>query len=463
MGGCFSTCSSGGKNSTLCPPIRPRRNRTKGLFPERVINLQQLPSVYSRISTNGKSRSSCIFTQQGQKGINQDAMVVWEDFISEDAVFCGIFDGHGPQGHLVARRVRDTLPLKLLSSLQSHNSRGNGATSSCFRKGKGRAGEPLASVKDCSSEDPFLTLWRDAFHKSYKSVDKELRSHPSVDCFCSGSTAVTLVKHGLNLFIGYIGDSRAVLGSRDVNDSMVAVQLTVDLKPNLPREAERIKRCKGRVFALQDEPEVHRVWLPNDDAPGLAMARAFGDFCLKDYGVISVPEFSHRILTERDQFVVLASDGVWDVLSNEEVVEIVSSSPNRSSAARILIDYAVREWKLKYPTSKVDDCAVVCLFLDGKMDSESEPEEMSISAATNYSYNSGVSESDDVQNPEPSLQRNFTIRSTEDDMNGRAHVTADGDKVPVIAEDQNWSGLEGVTRVNSLVQLPRFSVEKGNV
>ena len=52
------------------------------------------------------------------------------------------------------------------------------------------------------------------------------------------------------------------------------------------------------------------MWLPNDDAPGLAMARAFGDFCLKDYGVISVPEFSHRILTERDQFVVLASDGV---------------------------------------------------------------------------------------------------------------------------------------------------------
>lgn len=91
--------------------------------------------------------------------------------------------------------MRDTLPLKLLSSLQSHNSRGNGATSSCFRKGKRRAGEPLASMKDCSSEDPFLTLWRDAFHKSYKSVDKELRSHPSVDCFCSGSTAVTLVKH----------------------------------------------------------------------------------------------------------------------------------------------------------------------------------------------------------------------------------------------------------------------------
>jgi serine/threonine protein phosphatase PrpC len=61
---------------------------------------------------------------------------------------------------------------------------------------------------------------------------------------------------------------------------------------------------------VQDEPEVHRVWLPYDDAPGLAMARAFGDFCLKEYGVIAIPEVSYRLLTERDQFVVLASDGV---------------------------------------------------------------------------------------------------------------------------------------------------------
>ena len=75
-------------------------------------------------------------------------------------------------------------------------------------------------------------------------------------------------------------------------------------------EAERIKKCRGRVFALQDEPEVPRVWLPFDDAPGLAMARAFGDFCLKEYGVISIPEFSHRLLTDKDQFIVLASDGV---------------------------------------------------------------------------------------------------------------------------------------------------------
>lgn len=75
-------------------------------------------------------------------------------------------------------------------------------------------------------------------------------------------------------------------------------------------EAERIKKCKGRVFALKDEPEVARVWLPNYDSPGLAMARAFGDFCLKDFGLISVPEVSHRRLTKKDEFIVLATDGV---------------------------------------------------------------------------------------------------------------------------------------------------------
>lgn len=79
-------------------------------------------------------------------------------------------------------------------------------------------------------------------------------------------------------------------------------------------EAERIRKCKGRVFALQNEPEVARVWLPNANSPGLAMARAFGDFCLKDFGLISVPEISYHQLTEKDEFVVLATDGVGDQL-----------------------------------------------------------------------------------------------------------------------------------------------------
>lgn len=91
-------------------------------------------------------------------------------------------------------------------------------------------------------------------------------------------------------------------------------------------EAERIKKCRGRVFALRDEPEVCRVWLPNCDSPGLAMARAFGDFCLKDFGLISVPDVSFRQLTEQDEFIVLATDGV-----NENSLTLLSLSLTFSS------------------------------------------------------------------------------------------------------------------------------------
>ncbi|XP_042040038.1 probable protein phosphatase 2C 52 [Salvia splendens] len=463
MGGCvsISSRSNGERISPSCLWIDMfRRKRSRRTFSDHGTTLQHLSSVPNRIITNGRSSSSCIFTQQGRKGINQDAMIVWEDFMADDVTFCGVYDGHGPHGHMVARKVRDTLPLKLSSFMNSSESKKNGSSANCCNGNvKSDVVDPM---KDTPVEEGVESLWGDAFLKAYKSMDKELRSHPNLDCFCSGSTAVSVIKQGQNLFIGNIGDSRAILGSKDSNDVMVAIQLTVDLKPDLPKEAERIKRCKGRVFALQDEPEVQRVWLPFDDAPGLAMARAFGDFCLKEYGVISVPEFSFRTLSDRDKFVVLASDGVWDVLTNEEVVEIVSSSPTRSSAARILVENAAREWKSKYPTSKMDDCAVVCLFLDGKMDTESDYEEQGFSSATLQSNHSGnVVESDDGQHSEPCLQRNFTVRSSEDNEHySRVPVVADKGENTGGSEDQNWSGLEGVTRVNSLVQLPRFSEEK---
>ncbi|KAH9622316.1 hypothetical protein KSS87_020069 [Heliosperma pusillum] len=472
MGGCISTSSvstasngsygDGISSSSCCVGMgHCGRKRSKRTFSDHIASLQHLSSIPHRIFMNGKSRSSCIFTQQGRKGINQDAMIVWEDFMTDDVTFCGVFDGHGPHGHLVARKVRDALPLKLVSFLNSCQSKEVGPSGTCCNGDLKSDG--VEAEKEGLVEDKLCSLWRDAFLKSFKSMDKELRSHPNVDCFCSGSTAVTIVKQGSNLFMGNIGDSRAIMATKDSNDSLVAVQLTVDLKPDLPREAERIKRCKGRVFALQDEPEVCRVWLPFDDAPGLAMARAFGDFCLKEYGVISVPEFSHRMLTDKDQFIVMASDGIWDVLSNEEVVAVVSSSPSRASAARLLVDSAAREWKFKYPTSKMDDCAVVCLFLDGKMDSESDYEEQGFSSATIQSNHSGAAmESNDGQTVEPSLQRNNTVRSS-DENNSFRRLPVDVVTVEtILSEDQNWSGLEGVTRVNSLVQLPRFSAERPN-
>ncbi|XP_052297632.1 probable protein phosphatase 2C 34 [Citrus sinensis] len=127
-------------------------------------------------------------------------------------------------------------------------------------------------------------------------------------------------------------------------------------------EAERITQSKGLVFCLNDVPGVYRVWMPNGETPGLAISRALGDYCVKDYGLISVLHVTQRNITTRDQFVILASDGVWDVISNQEAVEIVSSVVDREKAAKRLVECAVRAWKYKKRGIAMDDISAICLF-----------------------------------------------------------------------------------------------------
>ncbi|PWA76461.1 protein phosphatase 2C 66 [Artemisia annua] len=421
-----------------------------------------LSQVPGRLSGNGSSGVASLYTQQGKKGTNQDAMIVWEKFCSKnEAVFCGVFDGHGPYGHMVARKVRDHLPVLLSTHWSANSESENGNTNGSAHNEEEEdnwCDESLVSEKEQVPEK-YIPL-KKSLLKAFSLMDMELKTHPSIDCFCSGSTAVALIKQAQDLIIGNLGDSRAVLATRDNNNSLVAVQLTVDLKPNLPREAARIQQFKGRVFALQDEPEVSRVWLPNSDSPGLAMARAFGDFCLKDFGLISVPDVYYHHITDKDQFVVLATDGVWDVLSNKEVVDIVAAAPSRSTASRALVDCATRAWRLKYPTSKNDDCAVVCLFLDAKPTATSpkkqEKEPHSAIAPSEETIAISV------------LEHSGTVRSSNEIV---PCVEPEVDKLAekgvgvskrslaeciLTPEEEEWSALEGVTRVNSLLSIPRF-------
>ncbi|XP_030460799.1 probable protein phosphatase 2C 33 [Syzygium oleosum] len=388
---CAPASSSGGTKGKSSS--RNRQMRRNSSFESKVeMWLHQIPG---RMFLNGSSDAASLFTKQGKKGANQDAMIVWENFGSKaDTTFCGVFDGHGPFGHMVAKKVRDSLPLKLSAQWELKVSSPDGFSDiSRSAMGSMNSEEPyiktiedLKTFPNCEHSESHILTLKESFLKAFKVMDKELKLHPQIDCYCSGTTAVTLVKQGHDLLIGNVGDSRAVLGTRDENNSLIAVQLTVDLKPDLPREFERIRLCRGRVFALQNEPEVARVWLPYCDSPGLAMARALGDFCLKDFGLISVPEIFYRRLTDMDEFVVLATDGIWDVLSNEEVVDIVASAP-RSSAARTLVESAVRAWRLKYPYAKVDDCAVICLFVDSNSSnyatSQSASEEQMVSPQEN--------------------------------------------------------------------------------
>jgi hypothetical protein len=173
---------------------------------------------------------------------------------------------------------------------------------------------------------------------------------------------------------------------------------------------------------------------------------------------------------------------VWDVLSNKEAVDIVASAPSRATAARALVDCAVRSWRLKFPTSKSDDCAAVCLFLDHEKSpdlvQESKPEEMpQPSGEEILTINASAEVDEDIadvkvhvsteqKNTEPMLEHSNTLRdldeivlieeppiSKEPEMCGSARSLADCISTN---EEEEWSALEGVTRVNSLLNLPRI-------
>ncbi|XP_010524561.1 PREDICTED: probable protein phosphatase 2C 41 isoform X2 [Tarenaya hassleriana] len=296
--------------------------------------------------SSGTVRSECskrfasVFSQRGEKGINQDRAIVWEGFgCQDDIIFCGMYDGHGPWGHVIAKRVKRSFPSSLLCHWQ----------------------QILSSSPEYSS--PF-DIWKESYLKAFSAVDLHLKLLPSIDSYRSGCTALSAVLQGNHLVIANAGDSRAVIATNSgFGYGLVPVQLSVDFKPNIPEEAERIKKSEGRVLCREDEPGIYRMCMPNRDSPGLAVSRAFGDYCLKDFGLISKPDVTYREITDKDQFLILATDGVWDVMSNEEAVEIVVGSvTDRTKSAKRLVKRATRLWQKKRRDVAMDDISALCLF-----------------------------------------------------------------------------------------------------
>lgn len=125
---------------------------------------------------------------------------------------------------------------------------------------------------------------------------------------------------------------------------------------------------------------------------------------------------------------------MWDVLSNKEVIDIVASAPSRSLAARSLVESAVRAWRIKYPMSKPDDCAAVCLFLNAHSSGDS----------SNLKKNDIVV-SFDATEVDNGRSKQLSTYQPHRQLTDVAAV-----------EGEEWSALEGVSRVNTLLTLPRF-------
>ncbi|KAJ6748812.1 PHOSPHATASE 2C FAMILY PROTEIN [Salix purpurea] len=185
--------------------------------------------------------------------------------------FFGVYDGHG--GALVAEACKERLHRVIVEEIMEGKEGGGG-----------------------------VEYWEKVMEECFRKMDEEVVKDKMM-----GSTAVVAVVGKEEVVVANCGDSRAVICRGGV-----AVPLSVDHKPDRPDELERVEAAGGRVINWNG----HRV------LGVLATSRSIGDQYLKPF-VSSKPEVTVNKRAENDEFLVLASDGLWDVISNEFACQII--------------------------------------------------------------------------------------------------------------------------------------------
>ena len=185
-----------------------------------------------------------------------------------------------------------------------------------------------------------------AFKETFLAVDESLKEEVLIEPLYAGTTACVALLRDNKLVLANAGDSRAVLAQK-ANSTWKAVELTKDQNPDVPEEQARIEGMGGYVSPPPEPGLSARVWLDvNCTQIGLAMSRSLGDHAVKPIGVIAEPVVSYHDVTPDDEFVIFATDGVWEFVSSEEAVQIVANNLQRGAtkACQALIEAAASKW-----------------------------------------------------------------------------------------------------------------------
>ncbi|KAK1323599.1 putative protein phosphatase 2C 11 [Acorus calamus] len=177
--------------------------------------------------------------------------------------------------------------------------------------------------KNLSRHPNFIKDTKSAIVEAFRQTDTDFLKEEHNEKKDSGSTASTAVLLGDQLLVANVGDSRVVAcraGS--------AIPLSIDHKPDRSDERERIQNAGGFVF-----------WAGTWRVGGvLAVSRAFGDQLLKPY-VVAEPEIQEEEI-DGIEFLIIASDGLWNVVTNKDAVAIVQEIPDAETSARRLTEEA---------------------------------------------------------------------------------------------------------------------------
>ncbi|KAE8678765.1 putative protein phosphatase 2C 6 [Hibiscus syriacus] len=249
----------------------------------------------------------------GNRREMEDAIAVIPAFISRS---CDHVGGCMAPG---SRTAAEISPIHFFGVYDGHG--GSQVAKFCAERMHGVIAEEWDREVDESSG--WRRRWEVAFSGSFERTDNEVSTAVAPDTV--GSTAVIVVLSGCQIITSNCGDSRAVLCR-----GTETIPLTVDHKPDRQDELMRIEREGGRVINWNGA-RVFGV---------LAMSRAIGDRYLKPW-IIPVPDVTFTTRTDEDECLILASDGLWDVMTNEEAGEVARRLLRRRSRRSVMADDGV--------------------------------------------------------------------------------------------------------------------------
>ena len=217
----------------------------------------------------------------------EDIGVTLPDFIPEKKYsLFGIFDGHG--GNDVVKYIKDRLPEIIKTNILNNNSYDN-------------------------SMETKISL---AFNK----IDEELKFYDSEH---TGSTATILLLNDDQIYCANVGDSSAFI----IYDNYLK-KINIDHKCSDPKEEERIIRSGGKITK-------------NRVMGQLVLSRCLGDLYCKKYGVSNIPDISINKLERNIKYIVVASDGVWDVVGENDLMKLSKNGKNADGFCKDLVKLAI--------------------------------------------------------------------------------------------------------------------------
>jgi protein phosphatase 1G len=294
----------------------------------------------------------------------EDADKVVAD-LGDGTAFFAVFDGHG--GKEVSRYLSKHLHHFLKSSPSFSTSNLPDALKEAFLNIDYNLLTPKAQqqLKLLKSKSPQLDT--DSESDSESSDESQLlRLQRPYQAMTVGSTAVVaLIKDGF-LVVANVGDSRCVLcrGGR-------AIPLTEDHKPWMEGERKRIVKAGGKIDGKR---------VSGSGPLNLDVSRTVGDHSLKRNDqlgpesqiISSVPDITKEILTREDEFIVLACDGIWNQITNQQCVDFIrgrlqeEASRTLSGICEELMDCCLSPEAPQHSIAGCDNMTVIIVQLTPK-------------------------------------------------------------------------------------------------